>query len=90
MRIVSIPEPSKHHFVDDSALNVKGAKKVGWNSYLFDEEKTAKVQPGEVDAVITSLQGELRMHAEEAIRPKLKCTPATAELRDHWKQFLSS
>lgn len=57
MRIAGILEPSKHYFVDDSALNVKGAKKLGWNSYLFDEDGTAKIQPGEVDAVISSLQG---------------------------------
>lgn len=89
MRIVSILEPSKHYFVDDSVLNVKGAQKVGWNSCLFDEERTAKVQPGEVDAVITSLQGELRLHPKRE-RLKLNHVPATAELREYWKQFLSS
>lgn len=58
MRIAGIPEPSKHYFVDDSALNVKGAKKLGWNSYLFDEDGSAQVQPGQVDASINSLQGD--------------------------------
>lgn len=57
MRIAGIPEPSKQYFVDDSALNVKGAKNLGWKSYLFDEEGTAKVQPEEVDGIIRSLQG---------------------------------
>ena len=59
MSIAGILDPTKHYFVDDSALNVKGAKRVGWKSYLFDEEKTAKVQPDEVDAIITSLEGKL-------------------------------
>ncbi|KAK9900818.1 pyrimidine 5'-nucleotidase [Cystobasidium minutum MCA 4210] len=66
MRIAGIPEPSKHYFVDDSALNVKGAKKLGWNSYLFDEDGSAQVQPGQVDASINSLQ-DLRKHWKQFV-----------------------
>lgn len=60
MSLVNISDPLKHYFVDDSALNVRGAKALGWNSYLFDEDGTAKVQPGEVDSTIKSLQGKLQ------------------------------
>lgn len=57
MSLAGITDPSKHYFVDDSALNVKGAKQAGWNAYLFDEEGTAKVVAGEVDGTISSLSG---------------------------------
>jgi pyrimidine and pyridine-specific 5'-nucleotidase len=59
MSICGISEPERHFFVDDSALNVKGAKRMGWNAYLFDEDGSAKVEPGEVNACIRSLQGEI-------------------------------
>lgn len=58
MSLAGISDPEKHFFVDDSALNVKGAKHVGWNSYLFDEESTAKIQAGEVDGIVKSLKGK--------------------------------
>lgn len=60
MQICGVSDPSKHYFVDDSLLNVRGSKKEGWNSWLFDEDGAyaGKVKEGELDGVISSIQGE--------------------------------
>lgn len=59
MQICGMVDPSKHYFVDDSLLNCKGAKAVGWNVWLFDEDSTHTVEPGAVNGTIRSLEGEL-------------------------------
>jgi pyrimidine and pyridine-specific 5'-nucleotidase len=60
MQICGVSDPSKHYFVDDSLLNVRGAKKEGWNSFLFDEDGSyqGKYQEGEIDGVVSRLQGK--------------------------------
>ena len=59
MRICGISDPSQHYFVDDSILNAKGAKAVGWRMWLFDEDGTTNVEDSGLDGSIRSLEGTL-------------------------------
>lgn len=93
MYLVEMPEPRKHYFVDDSALNVKGAKQVGWNSYLFDEDGTAKVEAGDVDGVIKSLQGRFSLLVTILLNLSaifVLTSFCLSDLRIHWQQFLAA
>ena len=60
MQICGVTDVSKHWFVDDSLLNVRGAKRQGWSSWLFDEDNTydGKVKEGEINGTVSSLQGK--------------------------------
>ena len=57
MQLSGVSEPSKHYFVDDSALNVKGAAAQGWNAWHFDEDGTAQIPAGAIAGTVQSLQG---------------------------------
>lgn len=52
------PDKNKHYFVDDSAINVKGAKDFGWKSAIHFQEigdEPAASLDGIADARITDL-----------------------------------
>jgi len=55
MEICGISDPSKHYFVDDSMLNVKGATEFGWHAYLFDEDGHATYEKGTISGYIRSI-----------------------------------
>ena len=59
MQISGLSDPSRHYFVDDSLLNVRGSQALGWNSWLYDEQGTSagKIKEGELSGVVSSLQG---------------------------------
>lgn len=59
MQLSGVSEPSKHYFVDDSALNVKGAAAQGWNAWHFDEDGTAQIPAGTIAGTVQSLQGAI-------------------------------
>lgn len=63
------PDPSKVYFVDDSALNIKGAHALNWgHCVLFDEHGDQRPKLGGLEklptggnatvSVITSMEGE--------------------------------
>lgn len=58
MQISGMLEPSKNFFVDDSVLNVKGAKSMNWQAWLFDEEDTTDVSELQIAGKVKSLEGE--------------------------------
>lgn len=55
-------DPSKHYIIDDSAINIKGAKEVGWHSCVHfrepDDERPPALE-GVADAFVSDLD-ELR------------------------------
>ncbi|GAA6015365.1 hypothetical protein JCM11491_000400 [Sporobolomyces phaffii] len=52
------PAPESLHFVDDSALNIKGANSLGWgNCVLFDEAKDEAAKLGGLDQIATGRDG---------------------------------
>jgi hypothetical protein len=76
MHISGISDPSKHYFVDDSVLNTKGAKAVGWNVWLFDEDAAAALEPGQVNGTIQSLESKSR---HKTARKKRQADPRTIQ-----------
>lgn len=86
LAISGLSDPSKHFFVDDSLLNVRGSQALGWNSWLYDEQGTSagKVKNGELSGVVSSLQGGLRAFLLK--RGQSSCH-VRADLRKEWSQF---
>jgi len=84
MQICGVTDVSKHWFVDDSLLNVRGAGRQGWSSWLFDEDNTydGKVKEGEINGTVSSLQGEHFLHTV----PYFQLSIHLADLRQAWKQ----
>lgn len=54
-----VPDKSRHYFVDDSLLNVKGAKAFGWDNVIwFDEgRQNGKDEKGEVIGDLEGTRG---------------------------------
>lgn len=75
-------DPAKYWLIDDSLLNIRGAKREGWNSYLFDEDSSyaGQIRDGDTDAVLSSLQGA------SDLRPFVPLLISFADLRKVWKQ----
>ncbi|GAA5820999.1 hypothetical protein JCM10212_006413 [Sporobolomyces blumeae] len=72
------PSPSSLYFVDDSALNVKGANSLGWgHCVLFDELRDEADRLGGLDKVEQRKEGE----------PRVSVVNSMQELRQVWSEI---
>ncbi|CEQ40074.1 SPOSA6832_01650, partial [Sporobolomyces salmonicolor] len=77
------PVPSSLYFVDDSALNIKGAHSLGWgHCVLFDEFGDEAGKLGGLDKVAVAQDGEER--------PRVSVVTSMHDLRTVWKDIFVS
>ncbi|GAA5976421.1 hypothetical protein JCM11641_006006 [Rhodosporidiobolus odoratus] len=84
---ISSPPPpvSSLYFVDDSALNVKGANALGWgHCVLFDERGDEAVRLGGLEKLPANTKAE----GKEA--PRVSVVRDMTELRSVWKEVFKS
>ncbi|GAA6017620.1 hypothetical protein JCM10207_001226 [Rhodosporidiobolus poonsookiae] len=80
------PSPSSLYFVDDSALNIRGAHALGWgHCVLFDELGDEAVRLGGLEKVPEE-EGETR----EGEAPRVSVVRDMTELRSVWKEVFKA
>ncbi|GAA5934876.1 hypothetical protein JCM10213_007886 [Rhodosporidiobolus nylandii] len=84
---ISTPPPpvSSLYFVDDSALNIKGANALGWgHCVLFDERGDEAVRLGGLEKMPQEAAG-----GEKGEAPRVSVVNSMTDLRHVWKEIFS-